>query len=83
MLHKIYASARENIADFNITGRTLFEEAKKNHPDVHYFEEILDAKDFVLSELEKAPDEKYPDGYVFVTMGAGDNWRLGKVILEK
>ena len=83
ILHKIYASARENIADFNITGRTLFEEAKKNHPNVHYFEEILDAKDFVLSELEKTPGEKYPDGYVFVTMGAGDNWRLGKAILEK
>ena len=81
ILHKIYASARENIADFNITGRTLFEETQKNHPCVHYFEEILDAKDFVLSELEKAPDAKYPDGYVFVTMGAGDNWKLGKAIL--
>ena len=81
ILHKIYASARENIADFNITGRTLFEKAKENHSEVYYFEEILDAKDFVLSELEKNPGEKYPDGYVFVTMGAGDNWRLGRAVL--
>ena len=26
---------------------------------------------------------KYPDGYVFVTMGAGDNWKAGKLLLEK
>lgn len=83
VLHKIYSSARENAADFNITGKTLYEEACKNHGDVHYFEEILDAKDFVLSELEKPLDSaKYPDGYLFVTMGAGDNWKLGKAILE-
>ena len=82
ILHKIYASARENIADFNITGKTLYEAAKKNHSNVHYFEEILDAKDFVISELEKPCEKDFPDGYVFVTMGAGDNWRLGKAILN-
>ena len=84
ILHKIYSSARENPADFTITGKTLFEETKKcfkNASDVHYFEEILDAKDFVLAELEKK-DKKYPDGYLFVTMGAGDNWKIGKAILE-
>jgi len=81
ILHKIYASARENIKDFTINGTTLFEEAKKHHDNVNYFEEILDAKDFVLSELNKK-DSAYPDGYVFVTMGAGDNWKLGKEILK-
>ena len=81
ILHKIYASARENISDFNITGKTLFEETKKYSDNVHYFEEILDAKDFVLQELEKPLSPDYPDGYLFVTMGAGDNWKLGKAIL--
>ena len=83
VLHKIYSSARENPCDFKITGKTLYEETLKNHKNVHYFEEILDSKDFVLSELNKPLDKsKYPDGYLFVTMGAGDNWKLGKAILE-
>ena len=81
ILHKIYASARENIADFNITGKTLFEETKNYSDNVHYFEEILDAKDFVQQELNKPLSPEYPDGYLFVTMGAGDNWKLGKAIL--
>lgn len=84
ILHKIYSSARENPADFSITGKTLFEEAQKYHANIHYFEEILDAKDFLLSELNKSLDkEKYPDGFLFVTMGAGNNWILGKEILKK
>ena len=82
ILHKIYASARENISDFNITGKTLYEETMKYSDDVHYFEEILDAKDFVLQELDKPLSPDYPDGYLFVTMGAGDNWKLGKALLD-
>ena len=84
ILHKIYSSARENPSDFTITGKTLYEEVLKTGKDketVHYFEEILDAKDFVLEELDKPLDSKYPDGYLFVTMGAGDNRKLGKAIL--
>lgn len=89
ILHKIYSSARENPADFNITGLTLFNEtvehlkSVKENMKAQYFEEILDAKDFVMNELNKPLDEKYPDGYLFVTMGAGDNWKLGKAILEE
>ena len=81
ILHKIYSSARENPADFSITGRTLFDETLKYKTDVNYFEEILDAKDFAVEEVNKALDEKYSDGYLFVTMGAGDNWKLGKALL--
>lgn len=83
ILHKIYASARENAADFTVTGKTLFEEAKKYSRNVRYFEEILDAKDFLLSELDKPLEPSYPDGYLFVTMGAGDNWKLGRAILPQ
>lgn len=81
ILHKIYASARENIKDFNINGKSLYEEAKKYNKNIYYFEEILDAKDFVLEEINKPLPLEYPDGYLFVTMGAGDNWKLGKAIL--
>lgn len=82
ILHKIYSSARENPEDFEITGKTLFEKVKENYKNpenVFYFQEVLDAKDFVLSELAK-PLEKGKNGYLFVTMGAGDNWKLGQEI---
>lgn len=85
ILHKIYSSARENPADFTITGKTLYEEVIKTGIDnnrVHYFEEILDAEAFVREELEKPLSPEYKDGYLFVTMGAGDNWKLGKKISE-
>ncbi len=92
ILHKIYSSARENPADFEITGKTLYDQVKKhlqNKKDanlkaenVFYFEEILDAKDLAQRLLESPLEENYPDGYLFVTMGAGDNWKLGKAILE-
>jgi len=92
VLHKIYSSARENAADFNITGKTLYEAVCKHwdflenkaesKSSVYYSEEILDAKPFVLEQLNQKLDaEKYPDGYLFVTMGAGDNWKIGKEIL--
>ena len=97
ILNKIYSSARENAADFNITGRTLFDETvkylasipkdewKSEHPDrkkpeVFYYEEATDAADFVKAELEKPLPPEYKDGYLFITMGAGDNWKLGKVL---
>lgn len=86
ILHKIYSSARENPSDFDITGKTLYDEVLKTGKDkdtVHYFEEILDAKDFAVSEINKPLSEKYPDGYLFVTMGAGDNWKIGKAIIPQ
>lgn len=82
ILHKIYSSARENPSDFEISGKTLYEEVLKNHNHVAYFEEVLDALDFVKSELEK-PLSKEFNGYLFVTMGAGDNWKLGKALLAE
>src|SRR5574344_867073 len=83
ILHKIYASARENPGAAPVTGRTLFELTRKYHRNVHYYEEILDAKDFVISELKKKPGKEYPDGYLFVTMGAGDNWKIGRAVCDE
>lgn len=97
ILNKIYSSARENAADFNITGRTLFDEtvkyidsvtesewkaenAKRKKPQVFYYEEATEAADFVKAELEKPLPAEYSDGYLFITMGAGDNWKLGKML---
>ncbi len=97
ILNKIYSSARENAADFNITGRTLFDEtvkyidsmpesewkaenANRKKPEVFYYEEATEAADFVKAELEKPLPPEYSDGYLVITMGAGDNWKLGKML---
>lgn len=73
ILHKIYASAREKY-NGQITGEDLFEETKRRHPNVHYFHEVHDALDFCLDNLM--------EGDLFITMGAGDNWTLGKEIFR-
>lgn len=67
ILHKIYASARETSA--LVDGRTLYRRVQEQHPQVYYFQEVDEASDF-LSEF-------FQDGDLFITMGAGENWRLG------
>ena len=79
ILHKIYASARENSENAHISGKTLFEKVKDGGKNAYYFEEVLDAKDFALSELNKSGGK---NGFLFVTMGAGDNWKLGRAVLD-
>jgi UDP-N-acetylmuramate--alanine ligase len=72
-LHKIYASARENNPG-GIDGRTLFEKTKNIRGNVFYTEEPEDA----AGELEKI----LTPGDLFITMGAGDNWKLGKTVFD-
>ena len=45
-----------------------------------YFEEVLDAKPYL--EKRFTEETKNKTGYLFVTMGAGDNWKLGKALLN-
>lgn len=73
ILHKIYASARET-ADPKVSGRTLFEETCRFHKNVKYFEELNEAVPYLLSSLKS--------GDLLVTMGAGDNWKVGLAWLE-
>jgi UDP-N-acetylmuramate--alanine ligase len=69
ILHKIYASARECYSG-GVTGETLFEKTKALKKDgVFYVHEHEEAAPFVRSLLRS--------GDLFVTMGAGDNWKLG------
>jgi UDP-N-acetylmuramate--alanine ligase len=71
VLHKIYASAREAYSG-GVTGRSLFELAKESHPRVRYFEEIMDAFPALAAELG--------EGDLFLSMGAGDNFRLAQAL---
>ncbi|MDR3356877.1 MAG: UDP-N-acetylmuramate--L-alanine ligase [Spirochaetaceae bacterium] len=73
-LHKIYASARESY-NGSVTGRSLFEKTKAaGNADVRYCEEPLDALP-ALKELLRPGD-------LFVTMGAGDNWKLCEALFK-
>ena len=73
VLHKIYASARE--AAGTVTGRDLFNRVTARHNAVKYYEEYTDALDYIAEELKP--------GDLFLTMGAGDNWKLGISLLER
>ena len=53
----------------------LFEKMKRFKKNVFYFKEIMDATDFALQTLK--------EGDLFITIGAGDNWQLGKALVEK
>ncbi|MDP3178470.1 MAG: UDP-N-acetylmuramate--L-alanine ligase [Spirochaetaceae bacterium] len=76
VLHKIYASAREE-PDGATAGRALFEAVKSRRPgrEALYFEEPMDALGKLASELSP--------GDLFLTMGAGDNWKLGSALLAE
>ena len=80
MLHRIYASARE-INSGGVHGEDLAEAARRvsernggTDDSVHYIREPLDAVDSLEAILMP--------GDVLVTMGAGDNWRVGRALLE-
>ena len=73
VLHKIYASAREQYKG-GVNGKTLYEKMKKNRDQVFYIEEVMDAQDFLKQTLRS--------GDIFLTLGAGDNWLLGIELLE-
>ena len=47
-----------------------------------YAEEFDEASKVGLEILSKKCDSRFGDGYLFVTMGAGDNWKVGKKIID-
>lgn len=72
ILNKIYSSAREK--EGKINGKTLYEATSKKHPAVYYFPELDEA-------FEKTKKLLIP-GDLFITMGAGDNWKLTEQLYE-
>lgn len=82
IIHKIYGSARENFENGSEISENFFNCIKKYNKNAVYFPEILSATDFARNELNKKADDAHPNGYLFVTMGAGDNWKLGKELLK-
>jgi len=80
ILHRIYASARET-AGVGQDGRQLYEalrarrRAAGDSVEHLYFDDPLDAAEPLASLLRP--------GDLFLTLGAGDNWRLGLALYER
>jgi UDP-N-acetylmuramate--alanine ligase len=78
-LHKIYASIRESYSG-GVNGRILYEKTKallegsSAGGRVHYTEEPSEAGGLLKTLLRP--------GDLFVTMGAGDNWKLGRLLFD-
>jgi UDP-N-acetylmuramate--alanine ligase len=72
-LHKVYASAREDYHG-GVTGKTLFEKTLALRDKVYYIEEPQDAAEPLKKTLRS--------GDLFLTMGAGDNWKLGRLLAD-
>ncbi len=73
ILHRIYASAREADPGTGLD-EALHREIARNHPHVHYFAQPADALPFLKAELRA--------GDLFITMGAGDNWKIGQQLFQ-
>ena len=69
ILQKIYSSARE-VFSGSISGRDLYEKTKEHSETVYYFDDFSETEDFCRKNLKS--------GDLFVTMGAGNNWQIGK-----
>jgi UDP-N-acetylmuramate--alanine ligase len=95
ILHNIYASARENSIP-GIDGRMLFERTKMYRQDLLDITSVADtlkesdlgSRNFLLyidrhQDGTEIVQKLLRKGDIFVTMGAGDNWKLGKNIFER
>lgn len=74
VLHRIYPSAREAV-DTSVSGQLLYQRALAHGARAEYFDDPLEALPFLRSTLR--------DGDLFITMGAGDNWKLGKALHDE
>ena len=81
IINKIYASAREDSSTSHVTGKILCDHVKKYHKNAVYAEEFTEACDKVYDMIcHKSGKE---DGYLFVTMGAGDNYKVGLELIKR
>ena len=69
ILNNIYASAREKNSGSDLD-RRFFEALCRHHSNVKYFPRPDDGFDYLKTHLQR--------DHIFITMGAGDNWTVGK-----
>lgn len=75
VLAEIYAAREKNI--YKISSKTLMNKIKENSPskDVYFFKEFEEIANFVYNNAE--------EGDLVITMGAGDIYKVGEMILDK
>jgi UDP-N-acetylmuramate--alanine ligase len=75
VLAEIYAAREKNI--FKISSKAIAERIKEKYPGkfVYYFETFEEIADFVYENAQ--------EGDYVITMGAGDIYKAGEMILEK
>lgn len=95
ILHKIYPSAREKPIE-GVSGRLLFEKMKERRADLADLADLADpgktgktAEGLGFALYSEEPEDAAETlvrllrpGDIFITMGAGDNWKLGRKIFE-
>ena len=72
---EIYAAREKNIN--KVSSKLLTDEIKREHPekDVYYFETFEEVANFLF--------ENTHEGDMVITMGAGDVYKIGEMVLEK
>ena len=62
---------------YKISSKELVAEIKRKHPekDVYYFDDFDDIATFVINNAD--------EGDLVLTMGAGDIYKVGDIILDK
>ena len=75
VLAEIYAAREKNI--YKISSKTLMNRIKDHDPskDVYFFKNFEEIANFVYNNAE--------EGDLVLTMGAGDIYKVGEMILEK
>ena len=75
VLAEIYAAREKNI--YKISSKTLVSRIKEEEPekDVYFFKDFEEIANFVYNNAE--------EGDLVITMGAGDIYKVGEMILEK
>ena len=75
VLAEIYAAREKNI--YKISSKSLVNKIKEADPtkDVYFFEDFEEIANFVYNNAE--------EGALVLTMGAGDIYKVGEMILEK
>jgi len=74
-LAEIYAAREKNI--YKLSSSALMDDIRKRHPekDVYFFDSFDGMSDFVINNAA--------ENDVVITMGAGDIYKVGEMILEK
>lgn len=74
LLEPIYASVREQF-DGSVSGRDLFHKTAAIKRNVYYFENFIETESFCKKNLRA--------GDLFITMGAGNNWQIGRKLFNE